>query len=129
MTQIEDIAQAALASTDFRRVVATGEHLQVVLMTVQPGDEIGEEVHEGIDQALVFVAGSGEADLDGQTSPVRPGSLVLVRSGTRHNFRNTGGEPLVLYTLYGPPEHPDGTVHRTKADADEAEAHHHAGAH
>ena len=116
-----DIAAETQANDDFRRVLHTAEHVQVVTMTVPPGGEIGEEVHEGIDQVLVFVSGTGEADLDGSTSPVGPGTLVVVPAGTRHNFRTTGSEPLRLYTVYGPPEHAPGTVHRTKAEADAAE--------
>ncbi len=118
------IAQTALESSDFRRVVATGPHLQVVVMTLQPGEAIGSEVHDGIDQVLVTVSGQGFAELDGAESPMVAGALVLVPAGTRHNVRNPGTNPLVLYTIYGPPEHEPETVHRTKAEADEAEAAH-----
>ena len=104
----------------FRRVLETGEHAQLVVMTLQPGEEIGEETHEG-DQILFFVDGEGEAILDGQSSPVKPGDYVFVPAGMLHNFVNTGGEPLRLLTTYAPPEHPHGTVHRTKAEADAAE--------
>lgn len=106
----------------FRRVLETGEHAQLVVMTLQPGEEIGEETHEG-DQILFFVDGEGDAILDGQSSPVRPGDYVFVPAGMLHNFVNTGSEPLRLLTTYAPPEHPDGTVHRTKAEADAAEEH------
>lgn len=116
-----DIAAAALRNPHFRQVLETSEHLQLVVMTVPPGEEIGTEVHDGIDQTLVVVGGSGAADLDDQTTTVGPGALVLVPAGTRHNVRNTGSDPLVLYTLYSPPEHAPGTVHRTKAEADAAE--------
>src|SRR5688572_16376414 len=124
MSYLAQIAEATRANSDFRREIHTAEHVQVVLMTVPPGGEIGAEVHRGIDQVLVFVDGTGEADLDDRTSPVGPGTLVVVPSGTRHNFRNTGAEPLRLYTIYGPPEHAPGTVHRTKAEADAAEEQH-----
>lgn len=120
----DDIAALARGNDAFRRVVVTGEHGQVVLMTIEPGGEIGAEVHDHVDQVLVFVDGRGEAILDGQTVEVGPGRLVFVPAGTRHNFRNTGDGPLRLYTVYAPPEHPDGTVHRTKAEADSAEAAH-----
>jgi mannose-6-phosphate isomerase-like protein (cupin superfamily) len=113
-----DIVAEARSNDAFRREVITGEHTQVVLMTIPPGGEIGEEVHEDIDQTLVFVDGAGEADLNGTTSAVTGGDLTFVPAGTRHNFRNTGGEPLRLYTVYGPPDHKPGTVHQTKADAD-----------
>lgn len=116
-----DVVRLASENTDFRREVLTGPKVQVVLMSVPLGGEIGEEVHEGVDQALVFVEGEGEAILDGRTSSVTPGRLVFVPAGTRHNFVNRGDRDLKLYTIYAPPEHPTGTVHRTKAEADAAE--------
>jgi mannose-6-phosphate isomerase-like protein (cupin superfamily) len=115
------IATIAEQSADFRRVLWTGRHTQLVIMTIPPGGEIGEEVHEGTDQILTFVSGTGAADVAGQTRQVAQGDLVVVPAGTRHNFRNTGVNPLVLYTVYGPPEHADGTVHATKEEADAAE--------
>ncbi len=118
-----DIQSLALANDDFRREVTTAEHSQVVLMTIPPGGEIGEEVHEGIDQILVFL-GEAEAVLEGSSSPVPQNGVVVVPAGTRHNFKNTGDEPLRLWTVYAPPEHEPGTVHRTKAEADEAEEAH-----
>ena len=119
----DDIAALARTNDDFRRVVTTAEHSQVVLMTVQPGSEIGEEVHPDVDQVLVFVEGEGEAVIEKKSSPIGPGRLSFVPAGTLHNFRNTGDVPLRLYTVYAPPEHPDGTVHRTKEEADAAEHH------
>ncbi len=121
-----DIFQSAIAtvaeqSADFRRVLWTGKHTQLVIMTIPPGGEIGAETHEDTDQILTFVSGTGEADVAGRTMSVTPGDLVAVPAGTRHNFRNTGVNPLVLYTVYGPPEHADGTVHATKKEADAAE--------
>ena len=115
------IATVAEQSADFRRVLWTGDHTQLVVMTVPPGGEIGEEVHNGIDQILSFVSGTGEAWLSGQSKNVTAGDLVVVPSGTKHNFVNTGPNPLVLYTVYGPPEHADQVVHHTKQEADEAE--------
>jgi mannose-6-phosphate isomerase-like protein (cupin superfamily) len=115
------IATAAEQSADFRRVLWTGRHTQLVIMTIPPGGEIGEETHEDTDQILTFVSGSGEADVGGRTLSVAQGDLVAVPAGTRHNFRNTGVNPLVLYTVYGPPEHADGAVHTTKAEAEAAE--------
>jgi mannose-6-phosphate isomerase-like protein (cupin superfamily) len=115
------IAAVADQSADFRRVLWTGERTQLVIMTIPPGGEIGEEVHEGIDQILTFVSGAGEARVDDERKAVAPGDLVVVPAGTRHNFVNTGPNPLVLYTVYGPPEHADGAVHRTKEEADAAE--------
>ena len=89
--------------------------------TIPAGGEIGEEVHSDTDQALVFVDVQGEARLDGKTSPVVANDLVLVRAGTRHNFVNTGPEPLRLITVYAPPHHRPGTVHRTREEAEAAE--------
>ena len=119
-----DLTAMSLRNDDFRREVTTASHSQVVLMTIEPGGEIGEEVHEGIDQLLVFVAGAAETILEGQSSAVEAGQAVLVPAGTRHNFRNTGSEPLRLWTVYAPPEHASGTVHHTKAEADAAEEEH-----
>jgi mannose-6-phosphate isomerase-like protein (cupin superfamily) len=118
-----DIVELARGNQAFRREVVTGAHSQVVVMTIPAGGEIGEEVHDDVDQLLVFVEGDGEAVLDGVTSPIEPNQLVFVRAGTRHNFRASGGRPLRLVTVYAPPEHPPGTLHQTKEDADAAESH------
>lgn len=115
------IATVAGQSADFRRVLWTGARTQLVVMTIPPGGEIGEEVHEDIDQILTFVSGTGEALIEGERQEVTQGDLVVVPAGTRHNFRNSGPNPLVLYTVYGPPEHADGVVHATMEEADEAE--------
>jgi mannose-6-phosphate isomerase-like protein (cupin superfamily) len=123
----EDVLAAARKNDDFRRVVATGDHSQIVLMAIEAGSEIGEEVHGHVDQVLVFVEGEGKAVIDGESGSVAPGHLTYVPAGTRHNFINTGNQPLKLYTIYAPPEHEPGTVHHTKAEADaaeEAEGHH-----
>jgi mannose-6-phosphate isomerase-like protein (cupin superfamily) len=118
-----DIVELARQNEAFRREIITGDHSQVVVMTIPPGGEIGEEVHEDNDQLLVFIEGEGQAIVDGQTSPVAPNRLVFVPAGTRHNFVNTGRVPLRLVTVYAPPEHPPGTVHLTKEEADAAEEH------
>jgi mannose-6-phosphate isomerase-like protein (cupin superfamily) len=115
------IATVAEKSADFRQVLWTGEHTQLVVMTIPPDGEIGEEVHEDTDQVLSFVSGVGEARVGGQKKKVQQGDLVVVPAGTKHNFVNTGPNPLVLYTVYGPPEHAEGAVHHTKEEADEAE--------
>jgi mannose-6-phosphate isomerase-like protein (cupin superfamily) len=117
-----DILAAAWSNDAFRREVITGEHEQVVVMTIPVGESIGEEVHPDTDQVLVFIDGRGEAVLDGRTSDVGPNDLVFVHAGTRHDFRNTGDSPLRLITIYAPPEHEPGTVHQTKAEAEAAEA-------
>jgi len=115
------IATVAEQYADFRRVLWTGEHSQLVIMTIPPDGEIGEEIHE-VDQILTFVSGVGEALVSGEKRNVAPGDLVVVPAGRKHNFVNTGPNPLVLYTVYAPAEHADGAVHRTKAEADAAEA-------
>jgi mannose-6-phosphate isomerase-like protein (cupin superfamily) len=124
MADVHDILDLARRNDDFRREVVTGPHEQVVVMTIPPGGEIGDEVHEHGDQVLLFVEGAGEAILGGESRPVREGQLVLVPAGTRHNFVAGDDAPLRLVTIYAPPEHPPGTVHRTKAEADAAEAAH-----
>lgn len=121
-----DVRRAALENEDFRRVLYTTDRTQLVLMSVQPGDDIGLETHD-LDQVLYFVAGKGYSLLGGKRGEIGPGTLVVVPAGTEHNFVNTGDEPLKLFTVYAPPEHPDGTVHRTKAEAEEAEARAHGG--
>jgi mannose-6-phosphate isomerase-like protein (cupin superfamily) len=116
----KDIIALTKENTDFRREVLTEKHSQVVLMSVEPGDDIGEETHK-VDQVLVFVLGKGEAVLNGRKSAVEANSMVVVPAGTKHNFINTGRSPLKLFTIYAPPEEEPGTVHKTKAEAEEAE--------
>jgi len=115
------IATVAQKNPDFRRVLWTGKHTQLVVMTIPPNGEIGEEIHPDTDQLLVFVSGVGEARVSGQKRKVEAGDLVAVPAGVKHNFVNTGPDPLVLYTVYGPPEHAEGTVHRTKEEAEKLE--------
>jgi mannose-6-phosphate isomerase-like protein (cupin superfamily) len=116
-----EIASVAESSADFRRVLWTGQHTQLVVMTIPPGGEIGLETHEHNDQILHFLSGTGEAFVGGETRPIGPGDLVVVPAGTEHNFTNKGANPLVLTTVYGPPDHADGVVHHTKEEADAAE--------
>src|SRR5688500_9012742 len=119
----DDIDRLTVANEDFRRVLYTGEHLQLVLMTLQPGEEIGEEVHADRDQFFRFEEGEGAVDIDGHENRVEDDFAVIVPAGARHNVRNIGSTALRFYTLYGPPEHKDGVIQATKADA---EARHHA---
>lgn len=119
----DNIETLTTANADFRRVLYTGHHLQLVLMTLQPGEEIGSEVHPDRDQFFRFEEGSGKVDIDDHSHDVEDGSGVIVPSGARHNVRNTGDKPLKLYTLYGPPEHKDGITQATKADAEARHAH------
>jgi mannose-6-phosphate isomerase-like protein (cupin superfamily) len=116
-----DLVGAALGNDAFRRVIETGEHAQVVLMTVPVGEQIGEEVHPHTDQLFIFAAGHGEAIVDGRANPIAPNDLVFVRAGTRHNIVNHGSVPMRLITIYAPPQHRQGTVHLTKAEAEKAE--------
>jgi mannose-6-phosphate isomerase-like protein (cupin superfamily) len=119
----ENIEQLTEANEDFRRVLYTGRNLQLVLMALQPGEEIGEEVHDDRDQFFRFETGEGEVWIDGVANPVEADSGVIVPAGARHNIVNTGSEPLRLYTIYGPPEHVEGTIHKSKADADASHEH------
>ena len=116
----DDIVALAKQNENFRREVTTGRHSQVVLMSLAPGEDIGEEVHADVDQTLVFVSGEGEAILDGEKSAITPNSLYFVPAGTRHNFINTGQTPMKLFTIYAPPEHAPGAVFKTRAEADAA---------
>src|SRR3954466_5962890 len=97
------IATEAEKSPDFRRVLWTGEHTQLVIMTIPPGGEIGEEVHEDTDQILTFVSGTGSPVISGSEKNVAQGDLVVVPAGLKHNFLNTAQTSLILYTVYGPP--------------------------
>lgn len=112
------IVQMAKDNEEFRRVVMTGEKTQVVLMAIPEGEEIGGETHEGHDQILVFVEGTGKAKIGDTTAHVGEGQLSFVPSGAYHNFINDGKGFLKLYTMYSPPEHEPGTEHETKAEAD-----------
>ena len=114
----ENIDEQTIANNDFRRVVYTGEHLQLVLMSLAPGEEIGEEVHDDRDQFFRFEEGEGVVLIDGKENRVEDDFAVIVPAGARHNVKNTSDEPLQFYTLYGPPEHKDGVVQATKEEAD-----------
>mgnify|MGYP000557150636 CR=1 FL=1 len=113
----KDIVELTKANDWFRKEVITGEHSQVMLMCIKPGEDIGEETHE-VDQTLIFVTGTGEAIIDGVAERFDEGDLFFVPAGTKHNFKNTGTEPLKLFTVYAPSEHVAGTNHRTKEEAE-----------
>lgn len=115
------IATEAARSDNFRTVLTTGEHTQVVAMTLQPGEDIGAEVHPDNDQVLIFSEGTAGAEVAGDTREVTGGDMVVVPAGTEHNFTNTGSGLLRLLTIYGPPDHAPDTVHRTKAEGEDAE--------
>lgn len=113
---LTDIEKLTKENTDFRRVLYTAPTIQLVLMCLKPGEEIGEEIHT-LDQFIRVEAGEGKAYLNGTEHAVMDGTAIVVPAGVSHNVVNTGNADLKLYTIYAPPEHKDGTVHRTKADA------------
>ncbi|MFM2447553.1 MAG: hypothetical protein RIS44_3 [Pseudomonadota bacterium] len=112
----QDIESIATGSNDFRRVLYTARNCQLVVMSLKPQEDIGAEVHQ-LDQFFRVEAGHGVAEIDGVRTVIRAGFAVIVPAGARHNIINTGSEPLKLYTLYAPPNHRDGVVHTTRADA------------
>lgn len=118
---LDNIEQQAKANNYFRHVLATGKHAQVVIMSIEAGGEIGEETHTDNDQVLYLVDGQGRVVLNGEEKPFNKGDLVLVLAGTRHNFVSDGSGPMKIITTYSPPHHPDATIHKTKAEADQAE--------
>jgi mannose-6-phosphate isomerase-like protein (cupin superfamily) len=113
---ITNIEEATIKNDMFRKVLFTAEHSQLVLMSLKPGEDIGPETHR-LDQFIRVEAGRGTAYLNGADHPLEDGTAVVIPAGTEHNIRNSGHEPLKLYTIYSPPEHKDGTVHATKRDA------------
>lgn len=120
---VEDIEELTEDNKDFRRVLYTGRHLQLVLMALQPGEDIGEEIHEDHDQFFRVEKGKGEVWIDGQRTKIKRDDAIIVPAGAKHNVINTGDKALKLYTIYGPPDHKDGVVRETKADAAVGEEH------
>lgn len=123
---VTNIETQSLANDDFRRVLFTDTNSQLVLMSLKPGEDIGLETHDSIDQFFRVESGRGTAILDGHKHNLENGSAVVVPAGTEHNIINASKTAaLKLYTIYSPPQHPDGTIHKTKADAmkDEAKGH------
>ena len=114
---VQNIESLAIKNNEFRRVLYTANHCQLVVMALKPKEEIGAEVHQ-LDQFFRVEGGSGEAVLDGVRTAIRAGFAVVVPAGTDHNIINTGRASLKLYTLYAPPNHRDGVVHRTRGDAE-----------
>lgn len=119
---VQDIEGIATRNENFRKVLYTAQHCQLVVMALKPKEEIGAEVHK-LDQFFRVEQGTGEAVLDGVTTAIRAGYAVLVPAGTRHNIINSGVEPMKLYTIYSPPNHRDGVVHVTRAEADADKEH------
>jgi len=116
---VDNIETLTTQNSDFRRVLYTGEHLQLVLMSLEPGQEIGAEVHEDHDQFFRIESGEGAVVIDGKRTEVKDDDAIIVPAGAEHNVINTGAEPLRLYTLYGPPEHEEGVVAADKDDVEE----------
>jgi mannose-6-phosphate isomerase-like protein (cupin superfamily) len=114
---ITNIEEASLTNENFRKVLYTSKHGQLVLMSLLPGEDIGEEIHD-VDQFLRIEKGNGKSILNGVSQDITDGSAIVVPAGVKHNFINTGSEPMKLYSLYMPPHHRDGVVHATKADAE-----------
>lgn len=114
---VVELEKTTLENENFRTVLYTAKHSQLVVMTIQAGDDIGLETHADHDQFIRVEAGTAKALLNGEEHKLVDGSAVVIPAGTEHNIVNTGSDELKLYTLYTPPEHPDGTVHATKADA------------
>ncbi len=118
MSYRTNILKETQENTYFRRVLFTGKNSQLVVMSVPPGGEVGKETHAYTEQTLFFLSGTGEGELNGKTFSIHPGDSVIVVPGTEHNFRNIGKDDLKIYTVYAPPNHIDGRIHKTKADAD-----------
>lgn len=118
MGKLSNVKQQALDNTYFRRVLETSKNTQLVVMHIPAGGEIGEETHSENDQVLYLVAGEGMVYLNGEASDYKEGDVVVVPAGTKHNFVASKDQPLKIITTYSPPHHPDGTVHKTKAEAD-----------
>ena len=114
---VQDIEALTTENQDFRRVLYTGRNCQLVVMALKSGEDIGMEVH-GLDQFFRVEEGTGEAVLEGVRTSIGPGSAIIVPAGTKHNILNTGATPMKLYTLYSPPNHRDGVVHHTRAEAE-----------
>ena len=118
----KNLVEHSLQNENFRSVVLTNQHSQLVLMSLLPSEEIGEEVHD-VDQILFITQGSGQAILDGVSDEIKSGDIVNVPAGAKHNVINSDSGSMKLFTVYSPPEHEDGTIHKTKAEAEVAEHH------
>lgn len=122
---VKNIEEDTMNNNFFRKVLYTAKHSQLVVMALQPGEDIGMEVHDHVDQFIRIEQGKGKAILNGQEFEVADDFAFIVPAGTEHNLVNTGDEVLKLYTVYSPANHPEGTIHETKAEADEYEKEHH----
>lgn len=120
---VTNIAQAAHENENFRTVLYTAPHMQLVLMTLAPGEDIGMETHPNGDQFIRVEEGSGTVVLNGQSQPIGDGTAIVIPAGVEHDVLNTGSSPLRMYVIYSPPEHAPGTVHRTKSEAEAVQSH------
>ncbi len=120
---VDDIEDATKENDAFRHVLYTGGQMQLVLMALKPGEEIGEEVHKDRDQFFRIEKGKGEVWIDRKVTKIKADMAIVVPAGARHNIKNTGSKSMKLYTLYAPPEHVDGTVHATRRDAQHSHEH------
>lgn len=120
---VADIEKLSIANQDFRHVIYTAKHAQLVVMALKPGEDIGAEAHQRVDQFIRVEEGTGEAVLDNVRTPIRAGYAVLIPAGTKHDIVNTGTAPMKLYTLYTPPQHRDGVIHHTRSEAEQDHEH------
>ena len=119
-----NIEEATKENDNFRRVLYTAKHSQLVLMNLKPGEEIGEEVHDNLDQFFRFEEGKGKVVIEGEEFQIEDGFALVIPAGTKHNIINTSSDmPLKLYTIYSPPNHRDGTIHKTKEEEESSEEH------
>ncbi|OGJ37703.1 MAG: cupin [Candidatus Pacebacteria bacterium RIFOXYB1_FULL_39_46] len=122
---LTNIKKATLANPNFRQVLFTGQHLQLVLMSLLPNEEISLETHQTTDQFFRVEAGEGKVIINGETQSITDDDVIIIPAGAEHNIINTSAErPLKLYTIYAPPHHKDGTIHQTKKDAEMDEEDH-----
>lgn len=125
MGYIDDIEEKTLNNSNFRKVLYTGKHMQLVVMSLKPGEDIGEEVHDTVDQFFRVEQGEAKVLIDGKEDILKEDMIVIVPAGSLHNVINNSDIDLKLYTIYAPPNHPDGTVHKDKEEADKYEEEHH----
>jgi len=122
---VDNIEEITEKNSSFRKVVYTGNHLQLVVMSLKPGEDIGEEVHPKVDQFFRVEQGEAKVIIDGKEDILKEDMVVIVPAGAQHNLINNSDIDLKLYTIYSPANHPDGTIHKDKAEADKYEEEHH----
>ena len=125
MGYVDDIEEKTLDNNNFREVLYTGKHMQLVVMCLKPGEEIGEEIHDHVDQFFRVEQGEAKVIIDGKEDILKEDMVVIVPAGAQHNLINNSDIDLKLYTIYSPANHPDGTIHKDKAEADKYEEEHH----